>query len=130
MNADSYFKPIEVLIIEDEEDICYLLSGILKKKNLHTSYVTSLFAAKKILSEQNPDILFIDNHLPDGFGIDFISMIKQDHPFTKIIMITAHNTSDDKAKALKQGADYFIGKPFTSETITTTVDILLQTGTA
>ena len=130
MNVDSYLKPIEVLIIEDEEDICYLLSGILKKKNLHTSCATSLFAAKKMLSAQNPDILFIDNHLPDGFGVDFISVIKQDHPFTKIIMITAHNTSYDQAKALKQGADYFIGKPFTSETITATVDILLQAGTA
>jgi len=130
VNIESYVKPIEVLIIEDEEDICYLLSGILKKKNLHTLCVTSLFDAKKVLSEQNPDILFIDNHLPDGFGVDFISVIKQDHPFTKIIMITAHNTSDDRARALKQGADYFIGKPFTSETITTTVDILLQAGTA
>ena len=130
MNTDSSSKPIEVLIIEDEEDICYLLSGILRKKKLHTSYVTSLFAAQKILSEQNPDILFIDNHLPDGFGMDFIPRIKQDHPSTKIIMITAYNTSDDRAKALKQGVDYFIGKPFSSETITNTVDLLLQTGTA
>jgi two-component system OmpR family response regulator len=119
---------MEVLIIEDEEDICYLLSGILKKKNLHTSYVTSLFAAKKILSEQNPNILFIDNHLPDGFGMDFISVIKHEHPDTKIIMITAHNTSDDKATALKQGADFFIGKPFSSEMINKTVDILLTNG--
>jgi two-component system OmpR family response regulator len=129
VNTDSYAKPVEALIIEDEEDICYLLSGILKKKNLHTSCVNSLFAARKILSEQNPDILFIDNHLPDGFGIDFISVIRQDHPFTKIIMITAHNTSDDKTKALNQGADYFIGKPFSSETIIATVDILLQART-
>ena len=130
MNSDSYLKPVEVLIIEDEEDICYLLTGILKKKNLHISCATSLFAAKRMLSEQNPDILFIDNHLPDGFGIDFISVIKQHHPFAKIIMITAHNTSDDRAKALKQGADFFIGKPFSSETITKTVDILLHSRTA
>ena len=130
MNTDAHSKPIEVLIIEDEEDICYLLSGILKKKNLHTSYVTSLSAAKKKLSELNPDILFIDNHLPDGFGMDFIPGIKQEHPFTKIVMITAHNSSDDQTKALKQGADYFIGKPFSRETITKTVDMLLQEGTA
>ncbi|MEP6596424.1 MAG: response regulator [Ginsengibacter sp.] len=129
MNTDAYSKPIEVLIIEDEEDICYLLSGILKKKNLHTSYVTSLFAAKKILSDQSPDILFIDNHLPDGFGLDFIPWIRQDHPLTKIIMITAHNTNEDEAKALKQGADYFIGKPFSSEMINKTVDILLHSRT-
>ena len=118
-------KQIEVLIIEDEVDICYLLSGILKKRNLNTSYVTSLFAAEEILRKQYPDILFIDNHLPDGYGVDFLSLIKRNHPNTKIIMITAHDTGDDKQKALKQGADYFIGKPFTRDTIIKAVDRLL-----
>lgn len=118
---------IEVLIIEDEEDICYLLSGILRRKNLQTSYVNSLFEAHTRLNEQRPDILFLDNHLPDGYGVDFISVVKKNHPLIKIIMITAHDTGDDKAKALNEGADYFIGKPFTSETISKTVDRLLQT---
>ena len=118
-------KQIEVLIIEDEVDICYLLSGILRKKNLNTSYVTSLFAAEEILRKQYPDILFIDNHLPDGYGIDFLSLIKRDHPNTKIIMITAHDTGEDKQKAIKQGVDYFIGKPFTRDTIIKAVDTLL-----
>ena len=126
MYTEAYSKPIEVLIIEDEEDICYLLSEILKKKNFHPLHVTSLVDAEKLLSEQNPDILFIDNHLPDGFGVDFIPTIKKEHPNTKVVMITAHNTADDKKAAIKQGADYFIGKPFTSETITTTMDRLLH----
>jgi len=126
VNIESYAKPLEALIIEDEDDICYLLSGILKKKNLHTSYVTTLLDAKKVLSERNPDILFLDNHLPDGSGVDFISWIKEGHPFIKIVMITAHN--DDKTKAFEQGADYFIGKPFSSEIINKTVDILMRTG--
>ena len=118
---------IDVLIIEDEEDICYLLSGILKKKNLNTSYVNSLVAAKKELSQQHPDILFLDNHLPDGFGVDFIPEIKKDHPLTKIVMITAHDTGDDRTKAMMHGVDYFIGKPFTTEIIVRTVDSLLKT---
>ncbi len=118
-------KQIDVLIIEDEVDICYLLSGILRKKNLNTSYVTTLFAAREILRKQYPDILFIDNHLPDGYGVDFLSLIKKDHPNTKIIMITAHDTGEDKQKAFKQGADYFIGKPFTRDTIIKAVDTLI-----
>jgi DNA-binding response OmpR family regulator len=126
VNIDAYSKPVEVLIVEDEEDICYFLNGILKKKNLHTSTAQSLTAAQEILDEQNPDILIIDNHLPDGLGVDFIPGFKKTSPLTKIIMITAHNTSDDKAKALNNGADYFIDKPFSSETINKTVDILLN----
>ncbi len=119
-------KQIDVLIIEDELDICYLLSGILRKKNLNTSYVTTLSAAREVLIKQYPDILFIDNHLPDGYGVDFLSFIKRDHPNTKIIMITAHDTGDDKQKAIKEGADYFIGKPFTRDTIIKTVDTLIS----
>ena len=118
---------IDVLIIEDEEDICYLLSGILKRRNLNTSYVNSLFEARSILSQQSPDILFLDNHLPDGYGVDFIPVIKKNHPLAKIVMITAHDTGEDRAKAITQGADYFIGKPFTTEIIIKTVDKLLET---
>ncbi len=119
-------KQIDVLIIEDEVDICYLLSGILRKKNLNTSYVTTLFAAREVLMKRYPDILFLDNHLPDGYGVDFLSFIKRDYPNTKIIMITAHDTGDDKQKAINEGADYFIGKPFTRDTIIKTVDTLIS----
>ncbi|MEO6452543.1 MAG: response regulator [Ginsengibacter sp.] len=126
MTTDTENKSLDVLIVEDEPDICYLLSSILKKRNLHTTYVTTLFAAQKELNIINPDILIIDNHLPDGFGVDFILHLKRTHPHTKIVMITAHDTLDDKSLALKHGVDYFIGKPFTGTAIIETVDILLQ----
>ncbi|MEO6327317.1 MAG: response regulator [Ginsengibacter sp.] len=120
------YKALEVLIVEDEPDICYLLSGMLRRRNLITSYVTSLMDAKKELSIINPDILFIDNHLPDGLGMDFILMVKKQHPLIKIVMITAHDSKDDKTMAITHGADYFIGKPFTTNKIMETVDSLLQ----
>lgn len=126
MNLNTDYKTLDVLIVEDELDICYLLSGLLKKRNLNTTYVTSLSAAGKQLNTINPDILFIDNHLPDGFGVDFITKVKETHPWIKIVMITAHDTGDDKNRAIRHGADYFIGKPFTSSIIMATVDELLQ----
>jgi two-component system, OmpR family, response regulator len=126
LNTEREYRHLEVLIVEDELDICYLLSGILKRRNLNTSYVTSLIAAKKELNTIKPDILFIDNHLPDGFGVDFISSVKKIYPLIKIVMITAHDSGDDKNKAFEEGADYFIGKPFSSNTIISTVDNLLE----
>lgn len=117
---------IEVLIVEDEKDICYLLSGILRKKNLNASYVTSINEAQKTLATQNPSILFLDNNLPDGHGMDLISQVKVAHPETKIVMITAHDTSADKQKALSQGADVFISKPFTRDIVYRTLDLLFS----
>jgi two-component system, OmpR family, response regulator len=108
---------LKALIIDDEIDICYLLSGILKNRNVQTTYVTSLSEATIALRKQAPSVVFIDNYLPDGRGTDFISHIKLVRPNTKIIMITAHDTMEDRSKAFKMDADHFISKPFSKDTI-------------
>lgn len=115
----------EALIVEDEIDICFLLTGILRNKNLQTTFVNTLKDARHTLSSLRPAILFLDNNLPDGLGIDFIYQIKKENPSTKIVIITADDTIADKTRALKAGADIFIGKPFTRDTINKTIDKLM-----
>lgn len=110
------------LIIDDESDICFLLSSILKNKGFKTDFVTSLAEAATALKKDNPSIIFLDNHLPDGMGIDFIGHIKKNNPESKIVMITAYDNTSDRIKALDSGADYFIGKPFTRDAIYQTID--------
>jgi DNA-binding response OmpR family regulator len=117
---------LKALIIDDETDICYLLSRLLKHKNLETAYVNSLSAATNALkAEESPGIIFLDNHLPDGLGMNYINFIKINHPSSKIVMITAHDSADDRARAMEQGADLFIGKPFTSDVIYKAVEALV-----
>ncbi len=107
----------KALIIDDEKDICLLLSRLLKQKNVICKQVYSLKEAKIILRSENPEIIFIDNHLPDGLGINFIKEIKILIPTSKIVMITAHDTAVDRNKAFTEGADYFIGKPFSKDVV-------------
>jgi two-component system OmpR family response regulator len=108
---------VKALIIDDEIDICYLLSSILKNKDVLPEYVNSLSEATTALAKSIPAIIFLDNHLPDGMGIDFIRYIKKNFPETKIVMITAYDNSSDRNKALQLGADGFIGKPFSRDVI-------------
>ncbi len=117
---------LKVLIIDDERDICYLLSTLLKQKNLEAEYVNSLSDAAVALKKETPEIIFLDNHLPDGLGMNFIEYIKMHYPVAKIIMITAHDTAADRQKALMIGADYFIGKPFTKDIIYQAVDKVMN----
>ena len=117
---------MEVLIIDDETDICYLLGSLLRKKHIASKYVNSLKDAANILESTEPEIIFLDNHLPDGLGVNFISYIKRFHPSSKIIMITAHDTLADKQKALSAGVDYFIGKPFSKETVNNIMENLVH----
>ncbi len=118
-------KSLKVLIIDDELDICYLLSGILRQKKLRTSYVNTLLEAEVALKSDPPGLLFLDNHLPDGFGLDFISYIKNNYPSIKIIMITAHDSAAEKNRAYTEGVDFFISKPFTRDLINSTIDQII-----
>ena len=117
---------MKALIIDDEIDICYLLSGILRNKNIQSNYVNSLGEAAQALKKYDPEIIFLDNHLPDGMGVDFISQLKKNHPASKVIMITAYDTPADRRRALVEGADLFIAKPFSRDVIYQTVDKLLN----
>jgi len=113
---------LKVLIIDDELDICYLLSGILKQKKLSASYVNTLSDAEVALRNDPPALLFLDNHLPDGLGLDFIQHIKNNYPLTKIVMITAHDSAAERKRAYTEGVDLFLSKPFTREMINNTLE--------
>jgi DNA-binding response OmpR family regulator len=107
-------KPLS-LIVDDEDDICFLLDQILKSRDVDSFCVNNLADAEVFLQTHDPALIFLDNKLPDGFGVDHIHSFKAKHPSAKIIMITAHDNYN--AKALSAGADYFISKPFSKNTI-------------
>ena len=114
---------LKALIVDDETDICYLLGNILKQRNIQTVFAGSLAEAGKILSPGNDfSIIFLDNHLPDGSGISAISQLKKENPLAHLVMITAHDGKGDKEKAVRNGVDYFIGKPFSRDIIFQTLD--------
>lgn len=127
------FSPMELkekdrftaLIVDDEKDICYLLTSILMKKNIPTLRAGSLEEAQKLIETQTPSIIFLDNHLPDGLGVEHIQRLKTTYPESKIIMITAHDNPSDRDKAFREGADFFISKPFTKDTIYQTLEQLV-----
>lgn len=113
------------MIIEDERDLCYLLTIVLKKNNVPSACVYSIKEARDIIKKIMPSIIFLDNHLPDGIGADFIRQAKAMCPAAKIIMITAHDSPAEIDEAFNKGADYFISKPFSSSAIKTTLDFFI-----
>jgi two-component system, OmpR family, response regulator len=112
------------LVVDDEKDICYLLNNILKQKNISVSLAGSLAEAKKVTQTTQPSIVFLDNHLPDGLGLEYIRTLKETIPGTRVVMITAHDNATDKEKAFREGADFFISKPFTKDNIYHTIEQL------
>ncbi len=116
----------KILIIEDEGDICFLLNVILKDKQVDIEHVNTLSQAKVFLEEKKPSLVFLDNSLPDGRGTGFIEYIKHHNPAAKIIIITAYNSTSEKERAYKNGADLFLEKPFTRQQVYDAVHELLE----
>jgi DNA-binding response OmpR family regulator len=116
---------IKILIVDDEPDICYFLSRTLTKRGFSTTFSHTLSEAEKQLQISKPDILLLDNHLPDGKGVDFVNKINLKYPEIKIVMITAHDTPQDRSKAYSNGIKFFLSKPFTIAEINQVVDRLL-----
>jgi two-component system, OmpR family, response regulator len=117
-------KDMKALIIDDEPDTCLLLSGILRRNNLDPYCVTNLSELDQALETHSPSIIFLDNNLPDGLGMNYIDKIKINYPKAKIVMITANDSNAIRNIALEKGADLFLGKPFTIHAINAAVNKL------
>jgi two-component system, OmpR family, response regulator len=105
----------KVIIIDDEIDICFLLSNILKKRGFAPLCAHNLKKGCSLVEDIQPSVLFLDINLPDGNGLDVISLLRTKVEGLKIIVISAYDS--ERFNAFKKGADAFISKPFNKEEI-------------
>jgi two-component SAPR family response regulator len=89
-----------VLIIDDEEELCMLMELVLERKHFQATSIHLLENSIKTILKVKPDYIFLDNHLPDGKGIDFIRPMIDTYPHAKIVMMTAHDEKQLTEKAL------------------------------
>ena len=115
----------EILVVEDEGEMRLVLDMVLNEKKVQLDYVSTLLAADEYLQKHTPSIVILDNKLPDGYGVDFISCIKRKYPSIKIIMITGFDASA-RDVALENGADFFLEKPFTKGQLVEEIKVLLS----
>lgn len=114
----------KVLIVEDEGDMCLLLNIMLNGK-VDLDHVKTILSAEEYLQKEKPALVILDNKLPDGFGIDYISYIKKNYPEIRIIMISGYDGSA-KDVAMENGADIFLEKPFTRSQLFDAITSMLE----
>lgn len=110
----------KILVVEDQGEIGLILDMILNEKDLELDYVTTLLDADEYLETHQPPLIILDNQLPDGYGVDFISYIRKKQPGIRIIMISGFAAVRDVA--LENGADVFFEKPFSLEAFSEVID--------
>ena len=112
------------MIIDDDDDLGQILSDILETRKVHALIVNTLDEAEEYLAYLKPTVIFLDNNFPGGLGINFISRIKSFDDEIKIIMMTADSSSWIREKAVEEGINYFLRKPFGKKAIDHVLDKL------
>lgn len=102
----------KALIIDDEENICELISMSFLSINIDCVEAYSVSDAIIALQEETFDVCFTDLKLPDGDGFDVLRYIQENLPTLPVAMMTAHGNVESAIEALKLGAFDFISKPF------------------
>ncbi|MBL7762408.1 MAG: response regulator [Chitinophagaceae bacterium] len=83
----------KILIIDDEKDFCLLLKSYFIKKGCDAFIANSLAEGFAMIKMIHPDVIFLDNNLPDGYGWDKADGISEEYPSLKINLISAYKQS-------------------------------------
>jgi two-component system, NtrC family, response regulator PilR len=100
-----------VLVVDDEPDLCELLSITLQRMDLSPRTANTVAAAQRYLKTEQFDLCLTDMQLPDGDGLELVEWMQQYTPSVPVAVITAHGNMETAVRALKLGAFDFVSKP-------------------
>ena len=112
----------ELLIIEDDSSLSQMLTLHFEDQGMKVQVAHGRARALEKLSSRKPDLVLLDQQLPDGLGSELIPRILELHPDTRIIMMTGVHDLELAIQAIQQGATDFIHKPVKTRVLQEAVD--------
>ena len=106
-----------VLVVDDQEDIRLLITGILNDDGYATQEAQDSQTAQKLIAEKAPDLVVLDIWLEnsDMDGLALLKVLKKSHPDLPVIIISGHASIETAVTAIQMGAYDFIEKPFKAD---------------
>ncbi|MEK6697634.1 MAG: sigma-54 dependent transcriptional regulator [Nitrospirota bacterium] len=120
--------PQKILVVDDEQLIRWTLEQHLVKEGYDVTTVESAEKGLELINEEAPDLVLLDNRLPDMSGLELLEKINVQERGLMVIMITAYGMVETAVKAMKLGAYDYISKPFNLEEITFVIKKALEAG--
>ncbi len=102
-----------ILVVEDNAQNLELVEYLLEEAGLEVRQAMDAQAARKVMSEEVPDLILMDMQLPGTDGLTLVAEIRQREALrhVPIIALTAHAMRGDKERFLAGGCDGYISKP-------------------
>jgi two-component system, NtrC family, nitrogen regulation response regulator NtrX len=114
----------DILIVDDERDICTLIAGILEDEGHTARRAHNSTEATEAVRQRRPALVILDVWLQGSQldGLQLLDVIRREEPPIPVVMISGHGTVDTAVAAIKLGAYDFIEKPFKADRLLLVVD--------
>ena len=118
----------DILIVDDERDICTLIAGILEDEGHTARRAHNSTEAVDAVRHRRPALVILDVWLQGSEldGLQLLEVIRREEPPVPVVMISGHGTIDTAVSAIKTGAYDFIEKPFKADRLLLVVDRAIE----
>ncbi len=119
---------IDILVVDDEEDIRELVSGILEDEGFSPRSAADATSALSAVRDRMPALVILDVWLQNSTmdGIEILEELKRIHPNLPVVIISGHGTIETAVAAIKKGAYDFVEKPFNADRLILVVNRALE----
>jgi len=121
---------MRILIIEDEEKTAAFLSKGLKENGFSVDTASNGIDGLSAMEQNNYDLAILDIMLPLLDGWSVLSVLRNKDSQTRVLLLTARDSVEDRVKGLELGADDYLVKPFAFSELLARIRTLLRRGTA
>jgi two-component system, OmpR family, response regulator len=115
-----------VLVVDDEENISFLVESALQLDGIDTAKAADGFAALAAVKSFQPHAIVLDVNMPGIDGFEVLRRLRSDGDQTPVVFLTARDGLDDRVKGLTSGADDYVVKPFAIAELVARVRIALR----
>jgi two-component system nitrogen regulation response regulator NtrX len=113
----------DVLIIDDERDICDLVAGVLEDAGYEARVAFDSDSALREITKRRPAMVLLDVWLQGSRldGLEILSILHERYPDLPVVVISGHGNIDTAVTAIRNGAYDYLEKPFKSDKLLVTV---------
>jgi two-component system response regulator AtoC len=115
-----------ILIVDDEETLCYFLKESLEDKGYQAIAAYTAAEGMDVVTRQQIDLVLLDLKLPDGDGLAVLSEIRKSDSNLPVIVLTGHAGVESAVQAMKLGAYDYVEKPINLEELSITAAKALE----
>jgi FixJ family two-component response regulator len=104
-------------VVDDDEDVRVALTRLVDSAGFAVEAFASGGEFLRSVQDHEPDCVVLDLHMPEMSGFDVQAALARGHPTVPVVVMTGHDTSESRARAVQMGARVYLRKPINDEAL-------------